>query len=311
MTRRECRLLSQGNPPDMRKPKVLIVDDTRANALALEAVLADDYETLSVSSGEAALALLRERQDIDVVLMDVQMPGMDGFEAAREVKKIAGCADIPIVFVTAVYSEDPFVKKGYQVGGIDYFAKPFDPDILRLKVAIYATFRQRSEFLRDRERHLRQSEELLRVGRKLSSVLESLPVGVLIADVEGRVCQATDEVWRILRCSEPLERGQYGAILGWWDESGSVLKSGDSALSRAIRAGESSHSERIALRCADGTTTTVLASASPLRGLDRGIVGAVVLLQDVSETAKIEEALEERVARLVGTGVELEETLGR
>src|SRR5688572_10647168 len=113
----------------MRRANVLIVDDNRANLLALDAVLAVDHNVVDAMSGPAAVAVLQKRQDIDVILMDVHMPGMDGFEAAATIKKIPGCQDIPIIFVTAVYKEDPHIKRGYQVGGIDYFGKPFDPDI--------------------------------------------------------------------------------------------------------------------------------------------------------------------------------------
>jgi CheY-like chemotaxis protein len=143
-------------------------------------------QVLFAESGEEALALLAGRGDIDLVLMDVQMPGMDGFETAMQIKQMEGARDIPIIFVTAIYTEDPFIRRGYEVGGIDYFSKPFDPAILKMKVAVYSSFRLKAEFLRERERHIRESEELLRVDRKLSSVLDSLPVGVLIADPEGR-----------------------------------------------------------------------------------------------------------------------------
>ena len=76
-----------------------------------------------------------------------------------------------------------------------------------------------ADLLRDRERQVRESEELLRVGRKLSSVLESLPVGVLIADVEGRICQATEVVSRLLRAEEPMREDSWGQVIGWWDGS--------------------------------------------------------------------------------------------
>jgi len=295
----------------LRKPNILIVDDNRANALALEVVLGDDYNTVHVSSGTEAIAFLEKRQDMDVILMDVQMPVMDGLETAARVKKMKGCGDIPIIFVTAVYNEDPFIKRGYQVGGIDYFAKPFDPDILKLKVAIYASFRLKADLLRERELHIRESEELIKVGRKLSSILESLPVGVLIADAEGRVCQATDEISRILKCDEPLERDAYGELLGWWDANGQVIKNEKSPLGRALHSGHASVRERSPIRCCDGSLKTVLVSASPLRGLDRRLVGAVVLIQDLAETTKIQEDLEERVTKLVGLGVEIEESVNR
>jgi CheY-like chemotaxis protein len=292
-----------------RKPNVLAVDDKRANLVALEAVLGEDYHVVHAGSGWDAISQLQTRDDIDVILMDVHMPGMDGFEAAAHIKKMRSCEDIPIIFITAVYSEDPFVKKGYQSGGIDYFSKPFDPDILKLKIGIYASYRRRADALKERERHLQESEELLRVGRKLSSVLESLPVGVLIADVEGRICQATEEVSRILRAEEPLKEDSYGEVLGWWDATGQRLKSSRGPLMGALRDGKSSHSEPMNIRCLDGSERTILISIAPLRGLDGKIVGAVILIQDVTEPRKIGEDLEQRVAQLLGLGVELEQTV--
>jgi CheY-like chemotaxis protein len=292
--------------PTMRKPNVLVVDDKRANILALEAVLGNEHNVLSAGSGEEAIVLLKSHPSIDVILMDVQMPTLDGFQTAALIKKMNGYEDVPIIFVSAVYTDDPFIKQGFQAGGIDYFGKPFDPEILKMKVAVYASFRQKTDLLKARERQIRQSEELIKVGRKLSAVLESLPVSVLIADVEGRVCQMTDEVARILKCAEPVERDAYGEILGWWDASGQVIRNGEGLLSRALHGGQSSHSERMAIRCCDGSEKTILASAAPLRALDSRIVGAVALIQDISASEKIEEDLEQRVTQLIGIGVELE-----
>jgi CheY-like chemotaxis protein len=291
-----------------RKPKVLVVDDKPGNLLALVAVLEDECEVVPANSGAEALALLESRRDIDVVLLDVQMPGMDGFECATRMRAVPAWRDIPIIFVTAVYVEDPHIKRGYEVGGMDYFGKPFDPDILKKKIAVYASFRMKAEFLKERERHVRESEELLRVGRKLSAVLETLPVGVLIADADGVVCQINEEVSRILKAVDPMQSDDYGELIGWWDAGGRLLKERGGPLGRAIEHGETSHSERIRIRCLDGSEKTILAAASPLRRLDGRIAGAVVLVQDITETARIAEDLQERVTRLVGVGVELEES---
>ena len=287
-----------------------MIDDKRANQLALDALLSADYNLVFANSGPQGIALVQKVPAIDVILMDVQMPEMDGFEAAREIKNLPAGKDIPIIFVTAVFNEDPFIRKGYEAGGLDYFSKPFDPAILKMKVGIYASFRTREKLLRARERHIRESEELLRVGRKLSSMLESLRVGVLIADVEGRICQTTEEVARIFRCEAQMDGGAYGELLGWWDGAGGMIRN-EGPLWRALHQGETSHGEPMPIRCLDGSTATVIASAAPLRGLDRRLVGAVVLIQDVTEPRKIEEALEERVTRLIGAGLELEESAVR
>ncbi len=293
------------------KPAVLAVDDKRANLLALEAVLAGEYELIFAQSGEQAVSIVSQHPHIDVILLDVQMPGMDGFETATAIKKLDAGKEIPIIFVTAVYTEDPHVRKGYEAGGIDYFSKPFDPEILKLKLRIYAAFRTRENVLRQRERHLKESEELLRVGRKLSAVLESLTVGVLIADLEGRICQTTEEVSRIFKSVEAAEEDSYGEILGWWDREGRMIKDDGGPIACALREGKVTHSEPITIRCFDGSTKRILASASPLRGLDKRIVGAVVLIQDMTEPRKIGEAIEDRVTRLIGLGVELEESAVR
>ena len=142
------------------------------------------------------------------------MPVMDGFETARRMKSIEGCRDIPIIFITAVYKEDPFIKKGYEVGGIDYFSKPFDPEILRLKVGLYSSFRQKTYLLQERETRIKETEELLKTGRKLSDVLESLPVGVLIADAEGRVCQANEQALKIWGFTGVEDKESYREFVG-------------------------------------------------------------------------------------------------
>jgi CheY-like chemotaxis protein len=298
-------------PPDYpRKPNILVVDDKPSNLLALAALLEAEHNVVAASSGEEALALLEKRADIDVILMDVQMPGLDGFQTAERVRQVEAWKEIPIIFITAVYIEDPHIKRGYEVGGMDYFSKPFDPDILRRKIAVYASFRMKAELLRERERRVRESEELLRVGQRLSAVLETLPVGVMIADADGVICQITDEMSRILKAAAPIRTGDYGEIVGWWDRNGRMIKE-SGPLSRAVQHGERSHSERISIRCLDGSEKRVLVSASPLRHLDGRIAGAVLLVQDVTETAKISEDLEDRVARLVGASVELAETAAR
>ncbi|MGE0529193.1 MAG: response regulator [Bdellovibrionales bacterium] len=292
----------------MRKPKILAVDDQPANLIALEAVLSREYELVLAHSGAEAVSIAKVRKDIAVILMDLQMPEMDGFEAAQKIKQIEGCEEIPIIFITAIYKEEPFVRRGYQVGGVDYFSKPFDPEILRMKVGIYAAFRERSEVLKERERQLRETEELLRAGRKLASVLEDLPVGVLIADIDGRICQTNQVMSRICRAIEPSSVDSYGEVLGWWDSKGRLIRDENTPLAQALHLGKVSHNQIMQIHCSDGDPTTVLCSASPLHGMDGNIVGAVVVIQDVTESKKIENDLEEKITRFVSLGIELEQS---
>jgi response regulator RpfG family c-di-GMP phosphodiesterase len=289
----------------LKKINVLAVDDQPGHLVALEAVLSDDYSMITASSGKQAIEIVSSRNDIHVILMDILMPEMDGFEAATQIKQIRGCEEIPIIFITAVYKEDPFIRKGYQIGAVDYFSKPFDPEILKMKVAIYGSFRQKADFLKERETQIRETEELIKAGRKLSAILETLPVGVLIADGEGRIFQTNDETSRICRAIEPTS-DNYGKILGWWDSAGHMLKQGP--LVRALKHQETSHNEFLRMQCFDGTYKTILASASPLIGTDGKVVGAVVIIKDITESKKIEEDLEQRITKLVALGVEFEHT---
>jgi CheY-like chemotaxis protein len=292
--------------PLVRRPNVLVVDDQRANVLALEEVLGADHNVLYAASGPEAIRFLQGNRIVDVILMDVQMPVMDGFEAASRIKKIPECEDIPIIFVTAVYNEDPFIKKGYEVGGIDYFSKPFDPEILKLKLRVYASFRVQADILRKRERHIHESEALLRAGQQLSRLVKRLAVGVLVADAEGRFHLGNDALKRMLKAQEPMPAADYADLLRWWDPVSGGMKDVQDLLARAMR-GERSRTELLHVRCFDESAKTLLASASALRDPAGQIAGGLVVIQDASETKAIEDDLEDRITKLIALGTELEE----
>ncbi|WP_329567999.1 response regulator [Kitasatospora sp. NBC_01266] len=121
----------------MQKAKILLVDDRPENLLALEAILsALDQTLVRAASGEEALkALLTD--DFAVILLDVQMPGMDGFETAAHIKRRERTRDIPIIFLTAINHGPHHTFRGYAAGAVDYISKPFDPWVLRAKVSVF------------------------------------------------------------------------------------------------------------------------------------------------------------------------------
>lgn len=117
--------------------RVLAVDDRRENLLALQAILEGlPIELVSVTSGEDALKRLLV-EDYAVILLDAHMPGMDGFETAGHVKQRERTRHIPILFLTAVDYDPHLAFRGYQAGAVDYITKPFDPWVLRSKVAVF------------------------------------------------------------------------------------------------------------------------------------------------------------------------------
>ncbi len=122
---------------DRRKTNVLLVDDKAENLVALEGILDDPQLILfKARSGNEALSLILEH-DFALILMDVQMPDMDGFETAELIRGNKKTKNIPIIFVTAINKDQKYVFKGYETGAVDYLFKPLDPEILKSKVNVF------------------------------------------------------------------------------------------------------------------------------------------------------------------------------
>ena len=222
----------------IRPAKLLLVDDKPGNLLALEAVLASgEYELIFAHSGEEALGLLKQHQDVALILLDVQMPELDGFEVAKRVKAMPECRDIPVIFITAVHTNNPFVMRGYRAGAVDYLSKPFDPEILKTKVRIYVSFRQKTELVKEKERQAKESEELLRASRKLLGALESSPLGVIFADVNGRICQSNKEGLRYWKSFEENNHDSHMGLSESWGNFGSLPGGIEDPLMEALKGG--------------------------------------------------------------------------
>src|SRR5438270_3846981 len=126
---------------------ILIVDDEPKNLTVLETVLDDPtYRLVRATSGEAALLALMA-EEFAVLVLDVRMPGMSGFEVAQLVKERKKTARIPIIFLTAYYNEDQHILEGYVSGAVDYLHKPVNPAVLRSKVAVFAELHRRGRAL--------------------------------------------------------------------------------------------------------------------------------------------------------------------
>ncbi len=130
-------------------PDILVVDDRRENLVALEALLDGcDVSIIMASSGNEALSLMLEKE-FALVLLDVQMPGMDGFEVAELMRGNAATQDLPIIFITAINKEQVHIFKGYESGAVDYLSKPIEPLVLRSKVNIFLElWRKQNELAR-------------------------------------------------------------------------------------------------------------------------------------------------------------------
>ena len=138
---------------------VLIVDDTPQNLVALEVVLEDlPCELVTANSGTQALNKLL-KQEFALVLLDVQMPNMDGYEVAEIMRSNKRTANVPIIFVTANAREERNVQKGYKAGAVDFLFKPIDPTVLRSKVSFFLQLDQQKRRLEAKIRASKESEK--------------------------------------------------------------------------------------------------------------------------------------------------------
>ena len=154
-------------------PAVLVVDDRAENLVALEAILEPlGVRTVTAGSGFEALRQLLHH-DFAAILLDVQMPEMDGFETARLIKKRERTRDIPIIFVTAYERTHAAIARGFQAGAVDYVTKPFDPEVLRARVRSLVD-------LWRKDVALRESEERFRTA------FEHAPIGIALVGLDGR-----------------------------------------------------------------------------------------------------------------------------
>lgn len=177
-------------------PKILIVDDRWQNLLATKALLKPlGAECITADSGEQALNLVLDN-DFAIVLLDVQMPNMDGFETARLMKTRPNMQTVPIIFVTAISKEDHFASEAAEIGAVDYIFKPINSEILKSKVKVYLDlYLQRAEILQLNTTLRQSNEELERFAYVCSHDLQE-PVrmmNIYAGFLEDDAAEALDE----------------------------------------------------------------------------------------------------------------------
>lgn len=180
------------------RARILLVDDRPENLLALEAILGSLDQTLvRASSGEDALrALLHD--DFALILLDVQMPGMDGIETATRIRSRERTKDVPIIFLTAVDKDAHLAYRGYAAGAADYISKPFDPWMLRAKVQVFV------DLWNAGRRLTTQGELLRRQLHERAREAGQLGQGDIVAELRARVA-GVEEAVRGLDGGDPGE----------------------------------------------------------------------------------------------------------
>jgi PAS domain S-box-containing protein len=184
------------------RANLLLVDDRPQNLTALEAILEPlGHNLVSVGSGKAALKELLQRE-FACILLDVQMPELDGFETAELIKARTRTSHVPIIFLTAISKDDQHVFRGYSAGAVDYLFKPFNPDVLRTKVAVFIELWEKTEQLKRQAELLREQE-----------------VGELRRESEERYRQLADAMPQIVWTAAPDGSATY-FNRRWFDYTG-------------------------------------------------------------------------------------------
>jgi PAS domain S-box-containing protein len=302
---------------DQTPVKILLVDDRPENLLALEAILeGPGYQLMRATSGEEALKQVL-RHDFAVILLDVQMPGMNGFETAELIKSRDKSKHVPIIFLTAISKDDAYVFAGYAAGAVDYLFKPFNPDILRSKVAVFVDLHQKNlqlqrqaELLREAEQREqeRQLADLERSSiQRYRNLAEAIPQIVWTATPDGRLTYFNQRWFDYTGLSDQASKdgGWVGVLhpedrerdVGVWEQALKTLE--PIALESRMR------------QAADGAYRWHLIRAVPEVGEDGQILGWLGTATDIDDRIRAQEAQQALMEQLRDRNKQIEDEVKR
>ncbi len=262
----------------MRKQKILIVDDIDANLISLEKVLLDLQATIirARSGNEALIAILNH--DFAMAIVDVQMPEMDGYELVELIRSEGRTKDLPVIFLSAVYSDEYHVFKGYESGAVDFVTKPYNPYYLLSKVKVFLDI-DKQKFT------LLETIELEKSRNYLESIFRSINDSLIVLDLDGNITNVNETACRVLEFSENELKGMSISnffdqdFLSAWMENLGV--SGNHTLPKT----------EARMKKKSGKSFPVLASGSLFRNIEGELMGSVMVLIDISDRIAHEEAV--------------------
>ncbi len=273
--------------------RVLAVDDNAHNLFTLRSLIRKhmDVELLEATSGRQALEIARANPDIDLIILDVQMPEMDGFETARMLKLHRKTRDIPIIFLTAAFKTEEFQQKGYDVGAADYLLKPIDDNQLLNKISTYFRLIEKERELNRilEQKVAERTAELRQANQHLENIINHMGEALLILDPQGRIKKVNPAACRMLGYSEEElvgmgigdvfeEEGQEQAkaFMGTWLEA--LIRTG------ALRDIEAAFITR------DGSRLPILFSRTAITDENGEIDEIICIAKNMSGYRRVEEA---------------------
>jgi diguanylate cyclase (GGDEF)-like protein/PAS domain S-box-containing protein len=277
--------------PVSGKSVLLVVDDYPENLVTMRAVLQrHDWEIVTASSGMEALSLLLD-VEVDLVLLDVQMPGMDGFEVARLMRGSQRTRLTPIIFLTANEQSRDAVHRGYASGAVDYLFKPFDPNVLKPKVQALLEHQANRRALQKLSRELESARAFN------ASVLANVAEGILVVDESGLISFANPAICQLLGMTYGELRGSQ--LITYLQEPGCSEWTG-SGFYHHYRRVETYRVHDAIMRSAQGRQVPVALSCAPLPGEQKAMVLSIL---DMSVVRDLYRQLEKQAVTDALTGL--------
>jgi PAS domain S-box-containing protein len=272
--------------------KVLIVDDHAHNLYTLRTLIEKhlDAAVLEAGSGRDAIDLTLEHSDIDLIILDVQMPEMDGFQTASLLKLRKRTRDIPIIFLTAAFKSEEFQQRGFAVGAADYLLKPIDDNLLINKISTYFRLIRKERLLNRalEQKVIERTAELEQARQYLQNIITHMGEALLVLDPKGVIKTANPTACRMLDYTEEdllglaigdvfEEEGdeEAGAFMGTWLEA--LIRTGALAKIEA----------RFIAK--DGTRVPILFSRTALKDSDGTITDIICIAKDMSGYIRIDD----------------------
>ncbi len=276
--------------------KLLIVDDHVHNLFTLRTLIEArmDVAILEATSGQQAIDLTLRYPDIDLIILDVQMPEMDGFQTAALLKMRKRTRDIPIIFLTAAFKSEEFQQRGYAVGAVDYLLKPIEDNQLINKISTYFRLIEKERALNQvlEQQVAERTAELAQAKQYLENIIAYMGEALLVLNPQGEIKSANPAACRMLGYPEQELLGmsigdvfeeegdeQAGAFLGLWLEA--LIRTG--ALSKI-------DARFIA---SDGRRVPILFSRTAVRDPDGGIADIICIAKDMTGYVRVDRDEEE------------------
>lgn len=270
----------------MLQQNILIVDDHPENLVALEAILdAEDRNLVKANSGQEALTLA-VKMEFSLVLLDVQMPDMDGFEVASLMRKHKKTKSIPIIFVTAINKDQKYVFKGYESGAVDYLFKPLDPIILEHKVRFFLELDYKNKQLQHR------IDEVMQLKEDNELLLKSVGEAVIGVNTVGCITFANPAATSIFNSEiNTLLGTNISGLLSYDEEGDQPFKWPESSTYLKCSEGQSDKVDNNIYGIRDGKSFPAEFIVTPISRSDAPFNGAVFALRDITQRKKIENQL--------------------